>query len=106
MNSLWTETAHIPGFSSFRGDMKTDVLIIGGGMSGLLCAYLLEQAGVDYILVEADTICSGITKNTTAKITAQHGLVYDKLIQEFGVEKAGLYLRANEAAIDKYREPV
>ena len=104
MNSLWTETAHIPGFSSFRGDMKTDVLIIGGGMSGLLCAYLLEQAGVDYILVEADTICSGITKNTTAKITAQHGLVYDKLIQEFGVEKAGLYLRANEAAIDKYRE--
>ena len=104
MNSLWTETAHIPGFSSFRGDMKTDVLIIGGGMSGLLCAYLLEQAGVDYILVEADTICSGITKNTTAKITAQHGLVYDKLIQKFGVEKAGLYLRANEAAIDKYRE--
>lgn len=104
MNSLWTETAHIPGFSSFRGDMKTDVLIIGGGMSGLLCAYLLEQAGVDYILVEADTICSGITKNTTAKITAQHGLVYDKLIQKFGVEKAGLYLRANEAAIDKYRD--
>lgn len=104
MNSLWTETAHIPGFSSFRGDMKTDVLIIGGGMSGLMCAYLLEQAGVDYILVEADTICSGITKNTTAKITAQHGLVYDKLIQKFGVEKAGLYLRANEAAIDKYRD--
>uniref|UniRef100_UPI003325DAF8 FAD-dependent oxidoreductase n=1 Tax=Oscillibacter ruminantium TaxID=1263547 RepID=UPI003325DAF8 len=59
---------------------------------------------VDYMLVEAETICNGITKNTTAKITSQHGLIYDKLIHQFGAEKAKQYLRANEEALQKYRE--
>ena len=48
-----------------------------------------EGAGIDYILVEADKICSGVTKNTTAKITSQHGLIYDKLIRKFGVKRRG-----------------
>lgn len=104
MKSVWKETSELPSFYSLKQDIKTDVLIIGGGLAGVLCAYMMEQAGVDYTLVEADRICSGITKNTTAKITSQHGLIYDKLIRKFGVEKAGLYLRANEEALNKYRE--
>lgn len=84
-------------------DMHTDVLIIGGGMAGILCAYQLHQAGVPYVLVEAETICGGITKNTTAKITSQHGLIYDQLIRRFGVEGAGMYLNANESALNTYR---
>lgn len=104
MKSVWKETSELPSFDSLKQDIKTDVLIIGGGLAGVLCAYMMEQAGVDYTLVEADRICSGITKNTTAKITSQHGLIYDKLIRKFGVEKAGLYLRANEEALNKYRE--
>ena len=79
------------------------MLIIGGGIAGLLCAYMLQQSGVEYALVEADKICGGITKDTTAKITVQHGLIYDQLIREFGVERAKLYLRANQAALENYR---
>ena len=104
MNSIWTETSLFPRFEPLRREMKTDVLIIGGGISGLLCAYMLEQAGVDYALVESARICSGITGATTAKITAQHGLIYDKLAREFGLEKAKMYLHANLEALDKYRE--
>ena len=89
---------HQPRFPALEGDLKTEVLIIGGGAAGLLCAYFLEQEGVDYALVEADRICGGITKNTTAKVTAQHGLIYEKLIQEFGLPKASLYLQANQEA--------
>ena len=103
MDSVWLQTAQLPKFDLLRSDLKTDVLIIGGGMAGLLCAYKLAQAGVDYALVEADRICGGITKNTTAKITSQHGLIYDKLIREFGVERARLYLEANQAALEEYR---
>ena len=84
MDSIWTKTAQLPQFEPLRSDLNTDVLIIGGGLAGVLCAYKLAQAGVDYALVEADRICSGITKNTTAKITSQHGLIYDKLIREIG----------------------
>ena len=100
MNSIWTETVRMPEFPALPGDAKTDVLIVGGGMAGLLCAYFLQQAGVDYILVEGKTIGSGISKNTTAKITAQHGLIYQKL----DAEQAQLYLQANLKALEEYKK--
>lgn len=102
--SVWSNTSSALKFKVLNKDIKTDVLIIGGGMAGILCAYMLGQAGVDYVLAEADTICSGITKNTTAKITSQHGLVYHKLVKSFGTEKAGMYLRVNQEAVKKYAE--
>ncbi len=102
MGSIWTATETLPHFPALEGDIRTDVLIIGGGMAGLLCAYQLQNAGVDCLVAEAKTIASGVTKNTTAKITSQHGLVYRKLTDRFGPEKAGLYLRANEEALREY----
>lgn len=104
MLSLWSAHSHIPSFPTLQTDFKTDVLIIGGGMAGVLCAYELKNRGIDCILVEADRICSGITKNTTAKITSQHGFIYDKITKKFGIENAQKYLRANENAAKKYRE--
>ena len=104
MDSIWTQTVQMPRFKALDGDRKTDVLIVGGGMVGLLCAYWLSRTKIDCILVEADRVCSGITKNTTAKITSQHGLIYDKLIRKFGIEKAGLYLEANQRALEQYRD--
>ena len=102
MTSIWSETSHLPSFEPISGNIRTDVLIIGGGMAGLLCAKKLQDAGVDYILAEANTIGSGITKNTTAKITAQHGLIYHKLLKKYGSEKTCLYLEANQQALNQY----
>lgn len=102
--SVWTENVDLPEFESLSGDAKTDVLIIGGGLCGIMCAYYLEQAGVDYILVEGNKIASGITKNTTAKITSQHGLIYAKLLKSGGKEKAQMYLRANQKALAEYEK--
>lgn len=104
MHSLWSETVTLPSFEPLNKNAKTDVLIIGGGITGILCAHYLQQAGVNYLLVEADTILSGITKNTTAKITSQHGLIYHKLIKKYGPDTAGLYLEANETALWEYRK--
>lgn len=103
MDSIWPQTAQLPVFNSLRSDLKTDVLVIGGGMAGLLCAYKLTRSGVDCALVEADRIGGGITKNTTAKITSQHGLIYGKLIREFGADRARLYLEVNQRALEEYR---
>ena len=104
MKSIWSDANELPSFPSLKGDIKTDVLIIGCGMAGILCSYALTEAGVDNILLEAREICGGITCGTTAKITSQHGLIYAGLIKKFGAERANLYLTANERAIKKYRE--
>ena len=104
INSIWPEASNAPKFEALKTDAKTDVLIIGGGIAGILCAYMLKQAGAEYMLVEADRICQGITRNTTAKITAQHGLIYDKLLKKYGVDAARMYLEANLTAVEKYRE--
>lgn len=104
MLSLWSNTTNPETFPQLKGDLQTEVLIIGGGITGILCAYFLQQANIDYVLVEADRICSGITKNTTAKITSQHGLIYHKLTDKFGVEKARMYLEANESALKEYEK--
>ncbi len=104
IHSIWRETSSIHSFGPLNSDLKTDVLIIGGGMAGILCAHMLENSGVDYALVEAKDICSGVTQNTTAKITVQHGLIYSKLMSSFGFEKAQMYLHANQLALNAYRE--
>ena len=102
MESVWEKESQRPHFDTLKGNKSTDVLIIGGGIAGILCAYKLKEAGVDCMLVEAADICGGITKNTTAKITLAHGLIYDKMISRFGKERAGLYVRAQSEAIKEY----
>ena len=102
VKSVWSESVNLVGFDRLDGDVACDVLIIGGGIAGILCAYFLQEQGVDYLLVEANSIGSGITKNTTAQITAQHELIYSTLIKNSGTKKAKQYLDANLWAIEKY----
>jgi len=102
MRSLWTANTQRPIFPTLKNDITTDVLIIGGGITGILTAYFLQQKGIPYILVEQDNICSKTTQNTTAKITFQHGLIYSKLLRSYGAETAQMYLHANQAAFEEY----
>jgi len=103
MESTWHQTVQLSRFEPLYQDIRADVLVIGGGLAGLLCAYELTQAGVNCVLVEAGRICGGVTGNTTAKLTVQHGLVYHKLLKEFGLERTRAYLDANLAAMERYR---
>ena len=102
MNSIWNENIDRPQFSSLRGDVECNVLIIGGGIAGILTAFMMKRAGIDCMLIEANRICSGISKNTTAKITLQHGLIYSKIKRSYGIDKARLYLEAQRDAAKEY----
>ena len=104
MESVWGESCKFERREVLNKDIKTDVLIIGAGIAGILTAYMLKQNGREVVLIDAAEVAGGNTKNTTAKITSQHGLIYDKLISEFGEEKARQYAKANELAIKKYKE--
>lgn len=102
MESIWRKTAEIPPYPPLPGDLSTEVAVIGGGLAGILTAHALQERGVKVIVLEASRIGSGQTGNTSAKVTAQHGLIYDKLIREFGMEKARQYADANRQAIEEY----
>ncbi len=104
MKSIWTAETKIRNRESLPGDIDTEALVIGGGLAGILTAYYLKQAGIDTVVLEADRIGSGQTKNTTAKITSQHGLIYDRLLRTLGSKKAEQYAQANENAIDEYEK--
>lgn len=104
MESVWGESCEFGKRQVLNKDIETDILIIGAGIAGILTAYMLKQNGRDVVLIDADKVAGGNTKNTTAKITSQHDLIYDKLISEFGEEKARQYAKANELAIKKYKE--
>ncbi|GGM23431.1 (2Fe-2S)-binding protein [Paraliobacillus quinghaiensis] len=95
--SYWKNTSPLPAFPQLTQDINVDIAIVGAGITGITTAYLLRKQGLKVALIEADTILSGTTEYTTAKITAQHGLIYDELIQHFGEDKAKLYY---EAAMD------
>lgn len=104
MKSVWSESCKFKRREVLEKDIKTDILIIGAGIAGILTAYMLKQEGRDVVLIDGAEVVSGNTKNTTAKITSQHRLIYNKLISEFGEEKAKQYAKANELAIKRYKE--
>lgn len=114
MESIWQKTAEVSeGSLDVRNSrlkplvtVKPDVVVIGGGLAGILTAFLLQEQGKNVIVLEAETVGSGQTCHTTAKVTSQHGLIYDKLIQIVGEKLAWQYYEANQSAIDCYQDMI
>ena len=81
--------------------MDVGVVVVGGGLSGLLCGRKLALSGTDCVVIEQGRIMQGVSGRTTAKLTAQHGLVYGKLLKTFGPERARMYWLANQDAVEE-----
>jgi len=98
--SHWVATAPGTDFPSYPGgDLKVDVAVLGGGITGLTTAILLKQAGLSVAVVESGRVACGVTGYTTAKVTSLHGLTYAKLTDTFGQEGARTYGQANQEGI-------
>lgn len=102
MESIWERSCAIPRREALRGDLEVDTAVIGAGITGVLAAFYLQQAGRRVAVLEAGRIAGGQTRGTTAKITAQHGMIYRHLLETMGEEKAAQYAAANQAAVDEY----
>lgn len=91
--SLWMGTASAQSYPCFKEDMHCEVAIVGAGLTGITTALLLAKAGIDVVVLEADTVGSGTSGRTTAKVTIQHGLCYQSLTEH----RAQCYAQANTA---------
>jgi len=98
--SYWLDSTCETNYPTLEKDIKVDIVIIGGGITGITTAFLLKEEGYKVALIEADKIVQGTTGHTTAYITSQHDIIYKNLINTMGIEKAKQYADANEGAID------
>ncbi len=103
MTSLWQE-AEKRHYPTLGKDIATDVLIIGGGMTGLLCAKELQDNGIDCVVAEARQIGSGISGKTTAVVSAQHDILYSDIIKKYDDKTALLYLKSNLRGVNKIKK--
>jgi glycine/D-amino acid oxidase-like deaminating enzyme/nitrite reductase/ring-hydroxylating ferredoxin subunit len=97
--SYWIASTPKSNFEVLSQDLKVDAAIVGGGLVGITTAYLLKEAGLTVAIIEADRIVMNTTGHTTAKITSQHGLVYNKFNIQFGEEITRQYAESNEYAV-------
>ena len=100
-SSLWQATAPSTSYPSLAPDLSVDVVVVGGGITGLTTAYLLSQAGASVAVLEGRRIATGTTGHTTAKITSLHGLPYAQLMNAQGEDRTRRYAEANQAAIEE-----
>ncbi len=104
-NSIWKkEGQNNRKFRTLEQNIETDVCVIGGGIAGMSVAYYLAKEGKKVAVLEKDRICSKTSGGTTGKITSQHHLFYNYLIQSQNKDFAKKYLKANEEAIQNIEE--
>jgi glycine/D-amino acid oxidase-like deaminating enzyme len=96
----WDEGVHFPQFSPLPESTAADVVVIGGGLTGVTTAYLLSKAGHDVVLLEKNRLGHGATGVTTAFLTQSLDTDIQSLVSMFGAEKTKAMIAAHASAID------
>lgn len=102
--SYWHKTAFYKNLNTKNiSGKKYDVLIVGAGLTGLNTAFLLMNKGLKVAVVDSSKVGYGVSGFSSAKITLQHGLIYDYLIRNYGLNYATNYYKANHDGINFYK---
>lgn len=99
--SPWLAGSDATRYPMLSGTVRVDVVIVGGGITGLSTALLAQRDGAEVAVIEASRIASGTTGHTTGKVTSQHTLAYSRLVRQHGEEKARLYADANQRGVER-----
>ena len=98
--SLWLDTITLPTYRPLTENIEADLCIVGAGITGITLAYVLRKSGLKIALIDSDQLLHGATAYTTAKLTAQHHVIYHELIKDYGKCSAKRYANAQTAAIE------
>ena len=98
---IWYENITNTNNSKKRSlsNIKTDILIIGGGITGITTAYFLKNNLKKVTIIDKDKIGSGVTLPSTAKITYLQGIIYQTLTKNFNNHVAKQYFNSQKEAI-------
>ena len=99
--SIWKDKSKkIMNYKSLDKDIECDVLIIGGGITGISTLYNLNNSNLDVVLVEQNKIGMGVTSNSTGKLSYLQDSIYNKIINRYDEKMAGRYLKSQKDAIE------
>ncbi len=101
---IWLEGVEFAQFPRTTLPREVETLIIGGGITGVVTAYLLAKAGKKVLLLEKGRLGMRITYATTGFLTADVDVNADVLIRRFGIENAKLVLESHKKAIDEVEQ--
>ena len=98
---VWIDDTPIRKFPKLQGNISVDVLVVGGGVTGITTAYLLKKAGSTVALIERGRVASIDTGHTTAHLTYVTDVQLQELVRNFGKDHAQATWDAGAAAIDE-----
>ncbi len=101
LDSFWTDSA--PAFTPAEAELpaNADVVVVGGGFTGLSAARSLAQRGANVVVLEA---CDRVAKEASGRNGGHvnNGLAVDyaAAAEQYGVDKARAWYREFDAAVD------
>jgi glycine/D-amino acid oxidase-like deaminating enzyme len=99
---LWPSTFQQPiTYSSLLGKKRTKAVIIGGGISGAVCGYVLARSGIPAILIEQNTLASGSTSANTGLLQYSNDILLSELAKNIGEKDAVHFYRACKQATEQ-----
>ena len=108
--SVWQQSgkaSHSAGkFGKLTENLRVDVVIVGGGVTGITAAYLIKNAGLTVALLERWRCLDGDSGRTTAHLTCVMDWPLGELVDEVGADLAQGAWQAGATAIDQIEEIV
>ena len=101
--SYWQKTVNMPSYPSIKWDDCYDIVIVGGGMSGITLAYRLNNSNLKVALIESDTLASKTTGHTTAKVSYLHDVLCIDIYEAYNKSKAKEYFDSNYDAFQEIK---
>ena len=102
--SIWLKGIRNKKCNTLKNDIKTDILIIGGGITGLSSAYFLKDSGYDVTLVDSSRTCYGQSSNSTGKLTYLQGSIYEEISDIYDIDTASKYLSSQMDSIELIKD--
>ena len=102
--SYWQKTTTLPHYPKIKQDCTYDIVIVGGGMSGITLAYRLNNSNFNVALLESDTLASKTTGHTTGKVTCLHDVICVDICKAYGNDKAKEYFDSNNESLNEIKE--
>lgn len=104
-DSIW-ESFELPSYGRVTENLRTDICVVGGGITGISIAYELGRRGHKVLLVEAFRLGSGQTSRTTAHLTCQLEDAFQELLKVHDKKTVSLFYEAHRKAIDLIEDNV